>query len=130
MYKNIYNKILIEEGKHMKSKKIVMITKIVLIMVLIVSLANTVFAYDPGNWVANEQSSTELNDIVGTILGFVQVIGSAIAVIMIVVLGIKYMVGSAEEKAEYKKTMIPYLVGAICIFAASTIANVVYNAVT
>ena len=40
------------------------------------------------------------------------------------------MVGSAEEKAEYKKTMIPYLVGAICIFAASTIANVVYTAVT
>ena len=114
----------------MKSKKIVMITKIVLIMVLIVSLANTVFAYDPMNWEANEQTSEQLNDIVGTILGFVQVIGSAIAVIMIVVLGIKYMVGSAEEKAEYKKTMIPYLVGAICIFAASTIANVVYQAVT
>ena len=114
----------------MKSKKIVMITKIVLVMVLIVSLANTVFAYDPGNWEANEQTSDQMNEIVGTILGFVQVIGSAIAVIMIVVLGIKYMVGSAEEKAEYKKTMIPYLVGAICIFAASTIANVVYNAVT
>ena len=114
----------------MKSKKIVMITKIVLVMVLIVSLANTVFAYDPGNWEANEQTSDQMNEIVGTILGFVQVIGSAIAVIMIVVLGIKYMVGSAEEKAEYKKTMIPYLVGAICIFAASTIANVVYTAVT
>lgn len=114
----------------MKSKRIVMITKIVLIMILIVSLANTVLAYDPNNWEPNESSSTQLNNLVGTILGFVQVIGSAIAVIMIVVLGIKYMVGSAEEKAEYKKTMIPYLVGAVCIFAASTIANVVYNAVT
>ena len=37
------------------------------------------------------------------------------------------MMGSASEKAEYKKTMIPYLVGAILIFAASTIANVVYQ---
>lgn len=37
------------------------------------------------------------------------------------------MVGSAEEKAEYKKTMIPYLVGAILIFASTTIVNVVYN---
>lgn len=111
----------------MKSKKIVMITKIVLIMVLIVSLANTVFAYNPGNWVANEQSSTELNDIVGTILGFVQVIGSAIAVIMIVVLGIKYMVGSAEEKAEYKKTLLPYIIGAGLVFAASAIAGIVFG---
>ena len=114
----------------MKTNKIVMITKILLIMVLMVSIASTVFAYAPGSWQADESSSAELNDIVGTILGFVQVIGSAIAVIMIVVLGIKYMVGSAEEKAEYKKTMIPYLVGAICIFGASTIANVVYQAVT
>ena len=37
------------------------------------------------------------------------------------------MIGSAEEKAEYKKTMIPYLVGAILIFASTTIVNVVYN---
>ena len=43
------------------------------------------------------------------------------------VLGIKYMMGSAEEKAEYKKTMIPYVVGAILIFAATTIANAVFN---
>ena len=67
---------------------------------------------------------------VGNVLGFVQILGSAIAVIMIVVLGIKYMVGSVEEKAEYKKTMIPYAVGAICIFAASNIAKMVYDAVT
>ena len=40
------------------------------------------------------------------------------------------MMGSAEEKAEYKKTMIPYLVGAILVFAASTIANFVYNFVS
>ena len=37
------------------------------------------------------------------------------------------MMGSAEEKAEYKKTMIPYVVGAILLFAATTIANAVYN---
>ena len=43
------------------------------------------------------------------------------------VIGIKYMMGSAEEKAEYKKTMIPYLVGAIILFAAVNIAGVVVN---
>ena len=43
------------------------------------------------------------------------------------VLGIKYMMGSAEEKAEYKKTFIPYIVGALLLFAASALVGVLYN---
>ena len=39
----------------------------------------------------------------------------AVSVITLVVLGIKYMVGSIEERAEYKKSMIPYLIGAFLI---------------
>lgn len=113
----------------MNNKKIVMIIRILLIIVVIASLANTVLAYDPTGWSANENVSSDMEDIVGNVLGFVQILGSAIAVIMIVVLGIKYMVGSVEEKADYKKTMIPYAVGAICIFAASNIAKMVYDAV-
>ena len=37
------------------------------------------------------------------------------------------MMGSASEKAEYKKTMIPYIVGAVLIFAASNLASMIYN---
>ena len=114
----------------MKTKRIVMIIRILLIMVVIASLASSVLAYAPNNWNANEEVSSDMENLVGDILGFVQIVGSAIAIIMIVVLGIKYMVGSVEEKAEYKKTMIPYLVGAICIFAASNISKMVYDAVS
>lgn len=69
----------------------------------------------------------EIQDIGGRILGVLQTIGVVLAVIILVILGIKYMMGSAEEKAEYKKTMIPYLVGAVFIFAAPILANIVYN---
>ena len=37
------------------------------------------------------------------------------------------MMGSAEEKAEYKKTLVPYVIGAGLVFAASTIAGVIYT---
>ena len=37
------------------------------------------------------------------------------------------MMGSAEEKAEYKKTLLPYIIGAALVFAAATIASVVFN---
>ena len=72
----------------------------------------------------------EVKTLGGKLMGVIQTAGVVIAVIILMVLGIKYMMGSAEEKAEYKKTMIPYLVGAILIFAASTIANVVYQFAT
>ena len=62
-----------------------------------------------------------------TIVSIMQTVGIVVAVVVLLVLGIKYMMGSAEEKAEYKKTMIPYLVGAILIFASTRIVNVVYN---
>ena len=63
--------------------------------------------------------TTEVQDLGEKLMGVIQVAGVVIAVIILMVLGIKY-----------KKTMIPYLVGAILIFAASTIANVVYQFAT
>ncbi len=37
------------------------------------------------------------------------------------------MMGSAEERAEYKKTLFPYFIGAILIFAATSLAQMVYT---
>lgn len=70
---------------------------------------------------------TEVVNLGKTIVTIMQTVGVVVAVVVLLVLGIKYMIGSAEEKAEYKKTMIPYIVGAILIFASTTIVNVVYN---
>lgn len=66
----------------------------------------------------------------GQIIGVVRTVGVLVAVVILLILGIKYMVGSAEEKADYKKSMIPYIVGAVLIFAASTIAGIVYDMAT
>ena len=83
---------------------------------------------DPRDVEATEIDGADgLRTIGGQILGVVQIIGSVVAVVILVVLGIKYMMGSAEEKAEYKKTMMPYIIGAIFIFGASSIAMMVYN---
>ena len=72
-------------------------------------------------------NSDIFQDKVGIILGVVQVVGSLIAVIALIVLGVKYMMGTVEEKAEYKKTLLPYIIGAAFVFAASTIATIVFN---
>ncbi len=73
------------------------------------------------------QSSAQSSvvSIGNNIIGIITTVGVVVAVIILLVLGIKYMMGSASEKAEYKKTMIPYLIGAILIFGASAITKVV-----
>ena len=65
-----------------------------------------------------------------TIISYISIAAIVIAVIVLLILGIKYMIGSASEKAEYKKTMIPYLVGAVLIFGAGAIAQVIVQITT
>lgn len=63
-------------------------------------------------------------------IGFFQMLGSVISVICLTVMGIKYMMGSVEEKAEYKKTLLPYMIGAFMVFATVNLLQVVYKIVT
>lgn len=60
-------------------------------------------------------------------MGIIQVVGTMVAVGMLGVLGIKYVLGSAEQKAEYKKSMIPYIIGAILIFGFSNTTQIIYE---
>lgn len=68
-------------------------------------------------------------DLVGKIVGAINVIGTVIAIATVMILGIKYIFGSIEEKAEYKKTMWPILVGAILLFGVTWIINLIYQLV-
>ena len=44
--------------------------------------------------------------------------------------GIRYMVGSVEEKAQYKSLMFPYVLGAILLFSGTTLLNLIYRLAT
>ena len=61
------------------------------------------------------------------IVGVLQAVGIVLAVVMLSVIGIKYLMGSAEEKADYKKSLMPYVVGAALIFTASVFAQAIYE---
>lgn len=75
-------------------------------------------------------NTNEITKIGGRIVRVMQIIGVVVSVVILVTLGLKYIVGSLEERAEYKKTMIPYIVGALLIGAATTIVRIIYNLIT
>ena len=66
-----------------------------------------------------------MKPILASVLQVTGIIASATSIVVLIILGIKYMMGSVEEKATYKKTLFPYFIGAIFVFGASTIANVI-----
>ena len=68
---------------------------------------------------------SKVQNIGNQIATIIRNVGIVAAVIIIMVLGIKYMLGSAEEKAEYKKVFIPYIIGAVLLFGASAIAQAI-----
>ena len=110
-------------------KKISKILTVILISFMLISIVTPVLAVDPGkyNGAGATTNTSKIDDLGQNIISIVATVGSIVSVIVLVVLGIKYMMGSAEEKAEYKKTLMPYVIGAALVFAASTIASIIFN---
>ena len=111
----------------MNAKTIKVLTFVATILLVVSLGASTVFGLTPNEMVGTDPQGTEIKDLGNKLIGILRTVGIVLSVVILVILGIKYMMGSAEEKADYKKTMIPYIVGAICIFLAPTIANMIYN---
>ena len=59
------------------------------------------------------------------IIGTIITIGIILCVVALAIIGVKYMLGSVEQKAEYKKTMIPFLIGIFMIVGITTIIGIV-----
>ena len=111
------------------NKIIAKMISIILIAMVLISISINSFALEPGELTGNTgvTGTTEITELGQKLIGILQTVGIVLSVVILIVIGIKYMMGSAEEKADYKKSMIPYLVGAALIFTASLFANIVYQ---
>ena len=67
----------------------------------------------------------DLYNIGNIILGIFQVIGIGCALIALLVLGIRYMYSAPDEKAEVKKKLIPFVIGGILVFGATSLIKIV-----
>lgn len=119
----------------MKSKKIIAIFLLLIVIFMgilniytVVYADNTDVATNPDYYKPSNAADTgKLEEKAGIIIGYINNIGIVVSVVTLMITGIKYMLGSVEEKAEYKKTAIMYFIGAILIFGITTIPNILYN---
>ena len=114
-------------------KKSIKIVSILMMAIMMMMISTQVLAVDPGSAIdgvsGNIQygGNPDFSAKVGKIIGFLQWAGAIAGVLIITIFGIKYMMGSLEEKAEYKKSMIPFIVGAVVLIAAPQIAKLIFS---
>lgn len=118
-----------------KKKSYLMILILIILSLLIIAiLPNCSMAFDPNDYDPSKSDIDIGEEIISKkaniIIGVIKTIGIILSVLILVVLGIKFMLGSVEEKAEYKKTMIPYLIGAIMVFAIPQLVQIIYDITT
>ena len=70
-------------------------------------------------------STLSLQDFSKTFYNIFLTIGIIVAALVGSILGIKFMIGGAEEKAHIKELLVPYIVGCIVIFGAFAIWKIV-----
>ncbi len=101
-----------------------------LIFLLVFLLSNITYAVDVNEVISKVTTPPEkekVGEIMGNAMGIALTIGGIIAAVMMVVIAIKYLASSPNEKAELKKYLIPYMVGAILVFASSGIIGFIAN---
>lgn len=113
----------------MKKRKI-----IISIIFIVCVVCNCVFSYgfnlnDINPIEPNNAATVKVNSVTSNVLGIIQTIGVILSVLILILIGIKYMLGSVEEKAEYKKTLMPYIIGAFLLFTGTLVPNVIYKIV-
>lgn len=68
--------------------------------------------------------SQTAQDVMGTIIIVIRIVGIGIAIIMTTYVAIKYMSAAPNEKAEFKKSATGLIVGAVVLFATSGILGI------
>lgn len=110
----------------MKCKKILFV--IIILAILGTTLCvNATNAFDPTQYKIdyNPNDAKNFMNLGSQIIGIIQVFAVVTLAIMLVVTGIKIMYASPDGKAEIKKHAIPYMIGAVLIFATSSLVSIV-----
>ena len=83
----------------------------------------TVTSQFGGKNMSTDANGKKIINVLSIILEVVRNLGIGIALIILIVLGCKYMLASAGERAEIKKHATTYIIGAIVLVASAGIAQ-------
>ena len=110
-----------------KAKKILIVMLVLMIGISMIAIQS--HADDLLTSAKNDKSANvgEFSGIVKSVVGFIRGIALAGGLISILVIGVKMIVGSSEEKAKYKEMLLPLIVGVVIVVFATTIVSFLFS---
>ena len=121
-------------------KKIIISLMVVFLCVALIS-GFTHSAFAESSWASqaitkveaasgDDTTNKSVRNITGSLLAVFRIAAVGIALIMLVVVAIKYMSAAPEGKAEIKKHAVIYIVGAVVLFASAGILSIIESFAT
>lgn len=108
----------------MKQSKNKIISIVIIVIAITTLITSNVQAISPDFYEPNlNLDNNVFLSKAGIVLGWIKYIGILVSVVALTIIGIKYMFSSVEGKAEYKKTMIPYVIGCFLLAGISIVIH-------
>ena len=129
--------------KIIKYKKVIYVIAIIfMIMYFLVSMNNNVIAGTGGQFSSGTTSAEEtlkgiyttpsdkagFDTMIGNYLWVAIAIGVSTGVVMVAIIGVKYIIASPEGKADIKKQAFMYMIGTALIVSGATFVGIIANA--
>lgn len=61
------------------------------------------------------------------VIGLLQFVGSGISIIVVTILGMKYILASPADKADVKKSIMPIIIGCVLLFGAVNLVSAIMS---
>lgn len=120
----------------MKKSKKIMLWVLPLLVIGCLMVTNVVFGMNLGNKVEDTMNDANNGEVIDTVTGLtykvwntVSVVAQVAAIIAIIFAGVRYMFASADQKADIKKQTIILVVGALLVFGAGLVVNLINGVV-
>lgn len=104
------------------------ILKMFLLTALMISIATCSYSISLDDY--KPHIDTGLASVLKNVVGVVQMVGTGIAILASIWLGIRYVVSSVDEKADIKKKLIPFVIGAMIFYGATGILQLIADVAT
>ena len=111
----------------MKKNKMLKIGIVSVIMILVLTSFSYATSIIPNDDIGPHMENETVQAVTANILGTLRWIGYAIAIGMLMFVGIKYVMASADEKASMKGLLVKVVIGSIILISADVIVSIVYN---
>lgn len=115
-------------------KKVLKISTVLIIIIMLIFISSNTFAlyddldkYKPGDPTSEE--AKEFTNRISIVLGAIRNIGIITSVISLMIIGVKYILGSVEEKSKYKETLLPWVIGCIILAMGTSLVSFIYDSV-